>query len=338
MIKEWNILRAIACLCIVFLHSSTQTSRILGHPQMDIYHFGRILLCFATPTFIVLSIIILANRYTDRLPNNFWATRIKFIYVPFIVFGVIDALVGKYLNPRITLDLKILDNVLTGKFVGWFILVIFQFYILHYLVTRFKISMKWLFPLSVIVMGIYLYCINNGIITTDGYDYVLKLPFIAWFGYFTMGFITGKHYAIIAEKLLKYRWFTLFIAAIAIGIVYLSYRNGIRAVDSRRLDLFPLVIAFSSVILAWGQLITRFKLLNLISNYSFGIYLLHWQYQRLISPYIAEYITSYIPCLLTIFFVSLLASMLTIKILSYIPFGSFIVGKVRKKKPSVKTT
>ncbi|MFD1706496.1 acyltransferase family protein [Siminovitchia sediminis] len=334
MIKEWNMLRVAACLTIVLLHSMTQTSRVLGQPQTEFYHFGRILMCFATPTFIVLSIIILANRYNDKLPKNFWESRIKYIYLPFISFGIIDALVGNYLKPNLLLDQKILDNVLTGKFIGWFILVIFQFYLLHFLVVRFKISVRKLFPFSVLIMGIYLYLINHDIITLGKYSYALKLPFIAWFGYFTSAFLVGKHYKTIAPKLYKYRWLTLVLLAASIGLVYLSYRLGNTAVDSRRFDLYPLVISMSAVILAWGQSLPNLKIVNLVSNYSFGIYLLHWQFQRLIAPHLPIFSSNYTYNVILLFLTSLVCSMLTIKIISFIPFGSFIIGKTKKLKKS----
>ncbi|VEF49623.1 putative membrane component involved in biofilm formation [Bacillus freudenreichii] len=332
MIKEWNLLRVIACLSVVLLHSSTQTARILGHPQTDIYHLGRILLCYATPTFIVLSMIIIANRYPLKLPGDFWGSRFKYIFLPFISFGIIDALVVKYLKPALILDQKILDNILTGKFIGWFILVIFQFYLLHYLVIRFKLSMKWLFPLSLFVMFGYLFLLNTEKITLDGFSYMLKFPFLAWFGYFTAAFIVGKHYKVISEKLLRFRWVTLLFLFVSIGIVYVSYRLGITEVDSRRMDLYPLVLSVSAVILAWGQLIPKLKLIDLISNYSFGIYLLHWQYQRLLGlkmPFIAP---NYTLNVLVLFLLSLIASMITIKVISLLPFGSFIIGKTKRNK------
>ncbi|WP_071460850.1 acyltransferase family protein [Bacillus massilinigeriensis] len=333
MIKEWNLLRAIACSSVLLLHALTQTSRIVGHPQLDVYHFSRIILSFATPTFIILSIIILANRYSTGLPENFWAGRIKYIYLPFVFFGIIDALVRKYFNVNLIIDHKILDNILTGKYEGWFVLVIFQFYFLFYLVIRFKPSMKWLFPVSLLIMGWYLYKIRGEFPSLNGLDYLLKISFLAWFGYFTAAFLIGKHYSYLAEKLFKYRWATILLAAGAIGMMYISYRYGYVEISSRRIDLFPLVIALSALILAWGQRLPQSRIVNVISNYSFGIYLLHWQVQRFLSPYTAEFTSSYLIQVGVLFVSSLLISILIIKIVSLLPFGAYLVGRVRKTKP-----
>jgi len=293
----------------------------------------------ATPAFIVLSIVILANRYPDRLPVNFWVKRINYILIPFLCFAVIDALVTVYLNNNAVLAEKVKENILTGNFVGWFILVIFQFYALHYLVTKLKLSMKWILPLSLIVMFGYLFVIKEGLIKLDGYSHVLRLPFVAWFGYFTVAFVIGKYYKSLSKILLKYRWLTLVFFVLSAALVYFSYESGIvTGTHSRRMDLFPLVISFCLAVFAWGQKVPSSKLINLVSNYSFGIYLLHWQFQRLLAPHIAGIFSSYFANILLLFVVSLAASILTIKLVSYLPFGSFMIGKVRKvKKESVRT-
>lgn len=81
MVREWNLLRTIACLSVVFLHSSTQIGRSFGYPSIENMYFLRVLLTYATPTFIVLSEIILANRYKDKIPPNFFTKRIKLITI-----------------------------------------------------------------------------------------------------------------------------------------------------------------------------------------------------------------------------------------------------------------
>lgn len=336
MIKEWNLLRTLACLSIVFLHSTTQLSKVIEHPHIDLYYYGRILLCMATPAFIVLSIVILANRYPQRLPESFWGKRGSFIFIPFLFFAIVDAFVTHYLNNNVVIEEKIVENILTGNFVGWFILVIFQFYALQFLVTKFKLSMKWLLPLSLILMFSYLFAINEGLIKLDNYSHVLRIPFIAWFGYFTVAYLIGKYYKTLSKTLLKYRWLTLVLFILSAAFLYYSYSSGlVTGTHSRRMDLFPVVISFCLAIFAWGQKIPESKLVNLISNYSFGIYLLHWQCQRLLAPYFNGLFSSYFASVLLLFAVSLGASIFTIKLISYLPFGAFIVGKIRrgKKKP-----
>lgn len=331
MIKEWNFLRAVTCLCIVFLHSTTQTASIVSYPEIEYYHLFRILLCYATPTFIVLSVIILANRYPDRLPSNFWGSRVKFIFLPFISFAIIDALVIYYTNSNTYFVDKLLRNIVTGSFEGWFILVIFQFYFLHHLVTKYKVSMAWLVPASILIMLWYLNWMNNNPDIFPDFNYMLKLPFIAWFGYFAFGYVVGKHYTVISEKLYKHRWATLLYVAVAFSFVFLSYEAGNTLVHSRRFDLFPFVISATCAMLAWGQAIPSFKVMTLLNNYAFGIYLVHWPVQMFLAPITANYFQHTSTRVVALFFISLLLTMIIIKLISLLPFGKYIVGKTQKK-------
>ena len=106
MVKEWNLLRAVACLSVVLLHSTTQMGILLGGLQANYYDLFRIGLCYATPAFIVLSEIILANRYSLKVPSGFFIKRFKYIYIPFLVFSVIDGIVVNYFYPQTFLNKK----------------------------------------------------------------------------------------------------------------------------------------------------------------------------------------------------------------------------------------
>ncbi|WP_160646039.1 acyltransferase family protein [Chengkuizengella marina] len=336
MIKEWNLLRVIACLSIVFLHSTTQTGNLIGFPNSQYYELLRILLCYATPTFIILSEMILANRYSNQLPNQFWQKRLKWIYVPFLVFAVIDAIIVKQLYSNIDLQKKMLSNVFLGSYEGYFILIILQFYVLHYFVIRFNIPMRVLVPISMVVMGFHLYLLNTNIPFVQEYKTELKLPFTAWFGYFTIAFLMGRYYKIISKKLFKYRWYTILGLIGSIFIVYFSYKSGIVGVNSRRMDLFPLTISISLTIMAWGQAVPNLRIINLISKYSLGIYLVHWQVQRYIAPYTVEWFNQTITQVFGLFLITLLITITIIYLISLLPFGSYIVGKTTNPKEEKK--
>ncbi|WP_180349972.1 acyltransferase family protein [Bacillus sp. D386] len=333
MIKEWNLLRVIACLSIVLLHCTTQIGRSIGYPEITNYHFYRMLLCYATPTFIVLSEIILANRYPSKLPQNFWMKRLKFIFIPYLAFALIDAFVTFYLNPNTDLSEKIINNAVFGRYEGYFILIIFQFYILHYIVTKFKLSMVWMIPLSIYLMSFYLDMIRLNPELSAQYGMTIHIPFLAWFAYFTIAYAVGKNYKIVSEMLMKYRWMTVLLFIISLAVMYISYESGNTSVSSKRFDLLLFVIITSAMILAWGQKLPNYRIINIISNYSFGIYLIHWQVQRLVAPYIAGFFDHTSTRVLALFFVSLLISMSLIKLISLLPFGSYIIGQLKKSAP-----
>ncbi|WP_409303056.1 acyltransferase family protein [Peribacillus sp. SCS-155] len=331
MIKEWNLLRTIACLSIVFLHSTTQTGRAVGYPEIEHYNMLRTALCYATPTFIVLSEIILANRYPDRLPEKFWSKRFKWIFAPYAAFAIIDAFVTKHFTPGTDLGERIFLNLVMGNYEGYFILIIFQFYLLHYVITKYKIPTNWLLPASLMIMVAHLTILNGNLPFVQENRNHLKIPFTAWIGYFAIAYIIGKHYQSFAKKIWKYKWLSLVGVAIAIFYFFMSYQSGNFRVASYRHDLFPLVLAIIVAVFAWGQLVPNLKVINLISNYSFGIYLVHWQVQRFLAPYVAPYFEHTSTRVIGLFFITLAVSIVIIKIIHALPFGSYIVGNVKRR-------
>ena len=332
MIKEWNMLRVLACLSIVFLHSTTYTGWTMGHLNIENYHFYRLLLCYATPTFIVLSIIILANRYSNNIPDGFFSKRFTLIVLPFISFAMIDALmINVVLSDNSNLVFKKFFLNLIGEFEGYFILIIFQFYIIHYLVVKYKVSIEKFLPVSIVIMMISLYLLFSDYTFFVEYRKFFEIIFISWLGYYTIGNLIGTHYNQLRNYLKTYKWYTVILLIFSVYLMYLSFEAGNTAVHSRRIDILVLSVSVTLFVLAWGQLLPNLKLINLISNYSLGIYLLHWQVQRVLAPYFADFFESMTSMILSLFIVSLILSMLIIKILSWLPFGKYIVGNARRK-------
>jgi probable poly-beta-1,6-N-acetyl-D-glucosamine export protein len=334
MIKEWNLLRVIACLSIVFLHSTSQIGIATGFPKTEYYQLIRTILCYATPTFVVLSEIILANRYPNKLPEKFWTKRLKWIFAPYISFAIIDALVSYKLSPTVDVKQMIFNNIFLGAFEGYFVLIIFQFYVLHYFVTKYRIPINVLIPVSILSMIFHFEILNGDIAFVQENMGLFKIPFTAWFGYFTIAYVIGKHYKKVSALLYKHKWLTLAGVTVSLMCVFIFFKAGYTSVGSRRIDILPLTIAISVAVIAWGQLLKNFKIINIISNYSFGIYLLHWQIQRYFGNDIAQYFEGTFTRVIALFFISLAASMLIIKIVSMLPFGSYIVGNVKRKSAS----
>ncbi|MFC7371411.1 acyltransferase family protein [Fictibacillus iocasae] len=336
MIKEWNLLRTIACLSIVFLHSTSQVGLATGFPQSEYYQLLRTILCYATPTFVVLSEVILANRYPDKLPENFWSKRFKWILAPYVSFAIIDAFISYKMSPTFDLGEKMLKNLFLGEFEGYFVLIIFQFYLLHYFVTKYRLSMNWLVPVSILAMVFHFKILEGNIPFVQEHIAFFKIPFTAWFAYFTIAYVIGRHYKKLSKMFLQYKWWTLAGVVVSLLVVFVLFEAGYTSVGSRRIDLLPLTIAISVAVMAWGQLMPNFKVINVISSYSFGIYFLHWQLQRYFGADIAGLFENTFTRVFGLFFISLAGSMLIIFLFSKLPFGSFVVGNTNRKVPKKK--
>jgi len=328
VIKEWNYLRVIACLSIILLHCTTQIEKFDGFPANQFYRIIQELLCFATPSFILLSEIILANKYSDSLPQNFWKNRLKWIFTPFLFFGVIDYAI----RANFQFDLSSIPSILykwSGRYEGWFILVIMQFYILHYLVIKYKFKLRYFLPISLLIMLIHLSLLNSEISFFKQNIHHLKIPFTAWLGYFAIALYIGRYYSAFVMKATNYKWYFLVGLFLSVLLIYVNFDPDVIKANSRRLDIFPLTLMVVINVIIWAQNAPKIKLINIISNYAFGIYLVHWQVQYYITPYLVNNIDNPIIKIIALFFATLILTITIINLLSKFSVSQFIIGKIR---------
>ncbi|WP_404427516.1 acyltransferase [Ureibacillus chungkukjangi] len=329
-IKEWDLLRVVACLSILLLHTTTFNNLFRGVTENSTFvHFARILLCYATPTFILLSIIILAARYKEDVPAKFWSSRLQFLVLPYIFWGITDALILEWMYQNDALYDSILSNIFTGGFVGWFVLVILQLYLIFWCMLKFKWSQFIVLPFSVL-----LYFLHHQLFSLP-YEFFQenfifqKLYGTAWLAYFAIAILIGTHYDKLRPILKKYRIGTIVFTALAGFYVWINFQQGQTDIHSRRLDLVPFVLGLTSMILAYGQVIPHFKITRIISKYAFMVYLIHWNLLNLTSKYFVEYIPTSSIRIIVMFVFTLAMSIFIAKLISYLPFGKWIVGKIR---------
>ena len=332
MIKEWDMLRGVACLSILLLHVSTWIMMTVGvELEHEFYEFLRIALCYATPTFIVLSIIIMANRYPKQLPAGFWASRLQFILIPFLVWGFLNALFVEMVYRKGLLWDTFVNNVVYGEFVGWFVLVILQLYAIFALMKRFKWSPAWFLPLCIIISFVHHAMIALPYPFFEENRHTLRLLFTGWLGYFAIAYVIGMYYTQIAALAKRYKMATIVFVLLSSVFLYIRLQLGYTEVHSRRLDLVPLVISITLFVIAWGQSIPYISPIRLISKYAFVIYLMHWEVLRFSTAWFVAHFNSTLVRVPLLFLWTLLVCIVLAKCLSLIPGSQWVIGKLKKK-------
>ncbi|WP_226957244.1 acyltransferase family protein [Staphylococcus equorum] len=335
---ELTYSRAIFCIIIVILHTMTGfiNDHHISHFQKMSASFIQVVLLFATPCFIILSEVLLGMRYSNKVPKNFLAKRAKFILIPYLLFGLFvtfKLLLGESSNNSFWNIF--LNIVIEGKFFGWFVLVIFQFYILHNLFYKLLSKAKPVFMLliSFIISFAHSYLMYYS--TTylefwDFYPFFSRTIILYWLFYFVVGFYFGKYYdSVIAFLKNNLKWIVLLwiisISYIAFNFFYLDVHLN----ESNRFDL----LLFSSVsfilVIYLAKKLTQFNLvfIFLISEISFFIYLSHQIIVDNISRSLASFVTHPIPffILTTVFTLGFCIGLAII--LSFIPYVRVIVGR-----------
>src|SRR5690625_7952470 len=109
-----------------------------------------VLFTFGTPTFIFISMLLISYSYPNGLPKGFLWRRFQLILLPFIFMAIFYSADMNIFNQLLAGNMTevfssatwstILSNVignLMGGYHGYFILIIFQFYILAYFLYKF---------------------------------------------------------------------------------------------------------------------------------------------------------------------------------------------------------
>ncbi|MCC5911025.1 MAG: acyltransferase family protein [Clostridiaceae bacterium] len=355
-IKEVYLLRSIACLCVVLLHSITRVveiydTQLTGYQETSLMTL-RLFLTFGTPVFIFLSEFLLSYAYAEEIPKNFMKKRVRLILIPYISMSLIYAVLmtheaNDFAQGMVmrTFGLYAIRNLLFGFYRhGYFIIVIFQFYFLHLFLHKYlsRVSPRKIINLSLVVNLLYLGFFNFVDPTAIPYgEYIWHGlswgSFPAWIFYFSLGYYSGKNYDYFIKMLEQHKQKLLILPVVTGAIVYRLYTSGVLVINSsKRIDM---VLFATSMMLLIYYIAIKLKVMPnifiLINRFSFGIYLLHMLFLYIGVQLIQN--TSYlnihpITMLLILFLGSTVASIVTTFIISKLNIGVYIVGHVKQPK------
>lgn len=336
---EITYARAFFCISIVALHSFPG---LINDPNTSDFSrslnsFLRILFLYATPSFIILSEILLSMRYSTGLPKGFFIKRIKFILTPYFVIGAFFSL-NIYLNSNETRSyIEIFTTyVLHGSWYGWFIIVIFQFYILHALFHKFLNRFNSLIILCItFIISIthsYLAYVHDPYLQwwIDFYPVYSRTAIPYWLFYFTFGYYLGLNYDYIMNLVKRYIWILCGLWVLStIPIVFMYKFMNVTYAQSNRFDIILYTIFTFLITLYIMKSLEKYKLtlLLFISEISFFIYLSH----PLINSYLSKGLASFVD--VPLIFLALMVlftlgfSIGIALLLSYLPFSKYIIGR-----------
>lgn len=284
-LSEINMVRALACIAVVLTHSITNFV-VSNKPDLngaDQYiTYIRFILLAATPIFILLSEALISRNYKDGAPKGFLMKRVRYILVPYILVGLFYAYMnsGGDLGQFIQRAYRI---IIQGHWHGFFVLVVFQFYILHLMLGRFLGKLKPWMPIiiSFILTFAHQYSFDrmkeyhNWFAET--YPLSHRTFVVAWLFYFVVGFYVGKHYDVIFRFLSRHWWIPVAGAAVTYWIMMRHVLEGtFVVVKSDRYDIHLYAVSvFLLLIVLFRKSINLSPFLSKLSHFSYFIYLIH---------------------------------------------------------------
>ncbi|MGO4886837.1 acyltransferase family protein [Anaerobacillus sp. MEB173] len=342
MINEMFVLRSIACLSIVFLHSIDIAMRSLSIRDLGVFAYQffdslQMFLYFGTPAFIFISEFIIAYSYrSKKIPDHFLAKRVKYILLPFLFMAFFYSI--PYATSFSDWSIKFFLNAVIGDFHGYFVLIIFQFYFAHLIFHRY---LKNNSPVLIIMLS---FIINIAYLAFFNFTQPWNIPYaeyiwnrfywvllFGWIFYFSVGYYCGLYYEAFIEGLHKYKYIVLLLPIVTSSLLLLFYHFDIVTIhSSKRVDILFHAIAISFFILYIAKKLKNTPpLLILISQYSFGIYLLHMFYISIVDFLFQRYdILIGATYIFVLFLFSTVSSILTIHYMNKWQYGKFFIGKL----------
>ncbi|MGN4126112.1 acyltransferase family protein [Lysinibacillus sphaericus] len=349
VVKEIFLLRCVACLGIVFMHGVTLALDMYDleeSPLLFVLTSIQLALMFGTPLFIFISEFVIAYSYPNQLPKKFYDKRIKYIFIPFLFIGILDAALHSIGTNSGEFEKKVFLNLFEGDFHGYFIVIIFQFYFLHPLFVKYIVSK---YPAYKVILTAFL--INFGYLAffnfLDLYEYfsylpyaelewsvLNRMPFPAWIAYFVTAYYCGRDYEVFLSWLHRFRYqlFVVFLFTLS-SLLAIQFWGFITEIHSKRIDviLYTLSVAFLLFFIA-SKLQRMPSFMIFISRYSFGIYLLHPLFNILVKGFLSPYVEklSIFSVVGISFFISTSCSIGVTYILNKWKFGAYLVGQVHQ--------
>ncbi|GGH14397.1 acyltransferase family protein [Paenibacillus segetis] len=349
---EILLLRCVGCLFVVMVHALIFTSRI--HEPTAVLNGLKLIFNVGTPIFIFITEFLIAKNYKEDLPDHFIWKRIKTLIPPYIAMGIIGSIYKVQENNEpytmYNILIEILRNVFMADYNGYFIIIIIQFILIHYLLHNklknwsAKVVLPVSFAINLIYLGFFNFVKPFGFANVNTAEYIWYyaswLPFIGWAFYFAVGYYCGKYYDQFVAILNRHKGIVLALPIITlIPILALKFLDISNVSSSKGVGYLFFTPAMIFLIFYISNKITKVPdFMVSISDHSFGIYLTHSVIMRIfvilylpIATSMNQYIT-----LPLIYITCLGAAWITTKYLNKLPFGKFIVGPVRNNLKAVK--
>jgi probable poly-beta-1,6-N-acetyl-D-glucosamine export protein len=343
---ELNFVRAIACLLVVMVHVTARNyhmnDQTFNWATMFLNQVSRL----GTPLFAIISGFLLYNQAINNRGfqiNRFVSSRFTKVVIPFVVWSFVYMMINSYRFPW-TENGHESGDFLTSFFLGdgyyhlYFMMVVVQFYIV-FPFLQFLNTKKWMIGLTILAFFINYYHMKGPLDTGNELANLFthdRSSLFYWIFFFMIGGLLVHYWASIMKWVEANAKFCLLIALMMVGVGVYEYQQFGFYSSTRVTNLIIMPIFFVALTGGYflmGNLEKIRKQMIELGNLSMGIYLVH--------PLVLFFIQQNVPFLLertrwipVAFVLTVLISILIVKLIFKLPMGQNIVtvaGKKRKK-------
>lgn len=345
-LNEINMVRALACIAVVLTHSITNfivslKPDINGADQY--ITFLRFILLAATPIFILISEALISRNYQNGVPKGFLKKRFRYILIPYILVGLLYA----YMNSGGDLAQFLKRGnriVIQGYWHGFFVLVIFQFYILHMMLGKFLNKVKPWVPILVSFALTFAHQYSFDRIDAyhtwfmETYPLSHRTFIIAWLFYFVVGYYVGRYYETLFNFLGRHWWIPSLGAVVSYWIMMRHVLDGtFIVVTSDRYDIHLYAVSvFLFLIVLFRKSMHFSPMLAKLSHFSYFIYLIHMAVLPTFRPIVLQFNDKFIFYVIMLSFLTIAVSIGWAMLFYETKLTKLFTGKIKILEPQAK--
>ncbi|MGO2107648.1 acyltransferase [Staphylococcus equorum] len=342
--EEIPVIRAIATMLVLCIHLTAQLYNSNGVITDPILSYFNQIARLGTPIFAVISAFLLTSSTLNRKFSLLYFIKSRFtkIFIPYILWTTLY-IVLRYLftNTYYPPGTPLIKYYILGtaEIHLYFILVVIQFYLLFPFVHKLKKGLPLIaaYIVATIINVIWLNY-GRGEITFQSdllNAFVNSKAFILnWLSFFFLGICYTKFYKEINRTILEYKIYFKIIGMILFVdlIISIDITNLYGSSSIANIIYIPfflaLLIIFYNHVKNYKYLM---KSLTVIGNYSMGIYLIHVLLIMIYRQYPYADIVNNPSTFVISYIVILCLSVISIYLISKLPFSSYIVPIPAKK-------
>lgn len=333
---EIQTIRAIGCLLVLLVHVSATYYYMQGGYN-DLTFFFNQIGRFGTPLFAVISGFLLFYQVRKKGFDfkRFLSSRTVKIGAPFVfwsLFYLLLMLLFEGKNPLNEGKKMFTVNFLLGNsYVHlYFMSIVIQFYLLFPMLQLFRSKKSWV-VLLVAALGLNLYAVQFYSAPTemDTVAYIMdqRAFLINWIFFFVFGGFLAYNWETIQEYAKNLRFVSIVGVIMVVFFTMYEYQTKGSVSSNRAWNFLNIPIIIIAIIGTYdyaskSKLLT--KSLNLVGNFSMGIYLVHMFVIYVFVRTVPESVWTTINFPF-VFLAILLGSLAMIKLIQLLPWNQFII-------------
>ncbi|MGP9657222.1 acyltransferase family protein, partial [Halomonas sp. AOP31-B1-25] len=246
----------------------------------------RLPLVLGTPIFLFISVFVFAVRYDKSVPDGFLAQRVKYVMVPYVVYGFIYS-TAEWVSLRASDEpvgfvANAIEYYVYAGWHGYFLIIAMQFYVAYWLFTRWQLwrlnPVPWLWGACVISM---MYWGLAYWFDVDLPGYLLWIAPLGWIYVFFLALVLVRYYPLAPVSVLAQRpnWMQQMAhpawLALLVALIIAATFAGWLAFSSKEVWVIPFFVLFTLCAMRYLARRTAPLWVRHINAYSFGIYLAH---------------------------------------------------------------